>query len=184
MKYDSLDVDISYFYKEYLIKADNVLTFEINDNVYESLLHNIMVDLQQYQWNQGPLTIEFNFNYSNFGYVESYILCNGLSEVEWPSESTIKLSLQCRSLNFEGAMQIISFYYRLPNINLWIDLQSINSDRRMLISYVKQAIDKNTENAEEDIVTIHNDRITVLCSQEIDDLICEGDTNHEPNNHF
>lgn len=181
MIYDSLDVNISYFYKKYLKKADNVLTFEINDYIYESLLHNIMLDLKQYQWNQGPITIEFNFNYSNFGYVDSYILCDGLSEVEWSSESTIKLSLQCRSLNFEGAMKVIALYHMLPNVNLWIDLQDINSNRRMLISYIKKVIDANTENAEEDedIVTIHNDRITVLCSQEIDDLICEGDINHE-----
>nr|WP_245406669.1 hypothetical protein [Orientia tsutsugamushi] len=83
-------------------------------------------------------------------------------------------------------MKVIDLYNRLPNINLWIDLEGINSDRRMLISYIKQVIVANAENVEEDkdIVTIHNDRMTVLCSQEIDDLICEGDTNHEPNNHF
>lgn len=186
MMYDSLDVNIRFFYEEYLKKANNVLTFEINDYVYESLLHDVMLDIQQYQWNQGPLTIEFNFNYSNFGYVDSCILCDGLSEVEWYSKSTIKLSLRCRSLNFEGAMKVIDLYNRLPNINLWIDLEGINSDCRMLISYIKQVIVANAENVEEDkdIVTIHNDRMTVLCSQEIDDLICEGDTNHEPNNHF
>lgn len=185
MIYKSLDVGISYFYQQYLEKKDNELKFEINDDVYLASLEGITNDLKLYKWNQDPLTIEFDFTGSSIGsYEDTDILCNGLSELKLHPQSEIKLIFKHSGLRFEGAMRVISFCKELPNINLWIDLRELYGIRSKLIPYVKQAMKANTEEyVTKDVVTIHKDSVTVLCSPEDNLIRCEGDT-YEPDNHI